>query len=285
MQTCNAFQKWQIKPVEFRNMKSAFILVLCLLYSTLLSAQSVHYGSNPQAGKYYDVRGIKIYTEEYGSGKPLLLIHGNGGSIASMAAIIPYFSKEYRTIAMDSRAHGRSADAGDSLSFEMMADDVAALLDRMKIDSAYIIGWSDGGIIALETAIRHPGKVIRLASTGANLWPDSTAVEPLMWKEEKRYFESHKYRPRITAIQKNDWKIFMLDWTQPDITLASLNKMRTPSMIICGDHDIIRIEHTVLIYRNIPRAELWILPDSGHGTFISHPIEFYETVNHFFRLR
>ena len=266
-------------------MKSASLLVLCLFYGIIISAQSVHYGDNPGAGRYYDVRGIKIYTEEYGSGKPLLLLHGNGGSISSMAPLITYFSGEYRTIAMDSRAHGKSTDHGDSLSFEMMADDVAALLDRMKIDSAYIIGWSDGGIIALETAMRHPGKVIKLASTGANLWPDSTALEPSVWKEEKTYFASHENRPRITAGQKNDWKIFMLDWTQPNISLASLKEIRTPSLIICGDHDLIRIEHTVQIFRNIRGAELWVLPDSGHGTFIKYPAEFYETVNRFFRSR
>jgi len=275
----------RVSREKFRNMKSASLLVLCLLSGNILFAQSVRYGDNPKAGKYYDVRGIKIYTEEYGSGKPLLLLHGNGGSISSMAPLITYFSKEYRTIAMDSRAHGKSTDSADSLSFEMMADDVAALLDRMKIDSACIIGWSDGGIIALETAMRHPGKVMKLAATGANLWPDSTALEPSIWKEEKAYFESHKYRPRITAAQKNDWKIFMLDWTQPHISLASLKTIRTPSLIICGDHDLIRIEHTAEIFRNIPGAELWVLPNSGHDTFIKYPAEFYETVNRFFKHR
>lgn len=253
-----------------------------LLLSNFLYAQTVQYGNNTVAGKYYDVRGIKLYAEEYGSGKPLLLLHGNGGSISSMESIIPFFSKEYRTIAIDSRAHGKSTDAGDSLSFEMMADDVAALLYKMRIDSAYIIGWSDGGIVALEMAMRHPEKVIKLASTGANLWPDSTALIPALWKEEKEYFDSHKNRPRLSGKAKNDWKIFMLDWTQPDISLSSLQKIHTPSLIICGDHDLIRIEHTVLIFQNIPNAEFWVLPHSGHDTLIKYPFEFYETVNNFF---
>jgi pimeloyl-ACP methyl ester carboxylesterase len=263
-------------------MKSVLLLLCSLLISSILVAQKADYGNNTQAGQYYDVRGIKIYTEEYGTGRPLVLIHGNGGSISSMKSIIPLFSKNYRTIAIDSRAHGKSTDQGDSLSFEMMADDVAALLDKMRIDSAYVIGWSDGGIIALEMAMRHPEKVIKLASTGANLWPDSTALMPSVWKDEKKYYDSHKNKPQFSGSEKNDWKIFMLDWEQPDITLSSLKKIKSPAMIIAGDHDLIRIEHTVQIFQNIPGAQLWILPDSGHDTLIRYPDKFYETINHFF---
>ena len=263
-------------------MKPTCLLFCCLFLSNLLYAQNDQFGNNSKAGKYYTVRGIKLYTEEYGTGKPLVLFHGNGGSISSMSAIIPYFSKKYRTIALDSRAHGKSVDSGDSLSFEMMADDVAYLLDQMKIDSAYIIGWSDGGIIALELAMRHPEKIRRLASTGANLWPDSTALLPGLWKDEKKYFDSQTGKAKITSEEKNSWKVFMLDWEQPNISLASLRKIQTPSLIISGDHDIIRIEHTVRIFQNIPKAELWILPDSGHGTLIEHAMEFCETVDKFF---
>lgn len=263
-------------------MKPICLLFCCLFLSNFLYAQKYQYGNNPRAGKYYEVRGLKLYTEEYGKGKPLLLLHGNGGSISSMAGIIPYFSERYRTIALDSRAHGKSIDTGDSLSFEMMADDVAGLLDQMRIDSTYIIGWSDGGIIALEVALRHPEKVIKLASTGANLWPDSTALIPGLWKDEKNNYDSLKNQPKLTTDEKNSWKIFMLDWEQPNIRLTSLRKIQTPSLIICGDHDLIRVEHTVLIFQNIPKAELWILPNSGHGTLIEHPGEFCENVNRFF---
>ena len=146
--------------------------------------QTIPYGNNPAAGKYYNVRGIKLYCEEYGKGSPLLLIHGNGGSMSSFSKNIPYFATHYRVIAVDSRAHGKSVDLGDSLSFEMMADDFAALLTTLRIDSAYVVGWSDGGINALELAMRHPKKVRKLVATGANLWPDSTALVPSLWKQQ-----------------------------------------------------------------------------------------------------
>ena len=151
-------------------MKNIFsIIFFLLLVVTALGQNSkVQYGDNPKGGKYYTIRGIKIYCEIYGSGKPLLMIHGNGGSIASFQENIPYFSKKYKVIVADSRSQGKSKDLNDSLSFEMMADDEAALLDELHIDSAYVLGWSDGGINALLLAMRHPEKVIKLASTGAN---------------------------------------------------------------------------------------------------------------------
>jgi pimeloyl-ACP methyl ester carboxylesterase len=263
-------------------MQKTFLLLFLLAFSMHAYCQQIDYGNNPKAGKYYEVRGTKMYEETYGKGKPLLLIHGNGGSIKSMAKIIPYFSQHYKVIATDSRAHGKSTDRGDSLSFEMMADDEAALLDKMHVDSAYVIGWSDGGIVALVLAMRHPEKVIKLASTGANLWPDSTALIPSLWKNEKAYYDSMRTKTLTTAKEKNDWKIFLLDWLQPNIPLSALHAIRCPALIISGDHDLIRLEHTIQIYQNIPHAYLWVLPNSGHGTLIEHTEEFDKKVNEFF---
>ncbi len=102
-----------------------------------------------------------MYTEVYGSGPPLLMIHGNHGDMSAFARNVPYFATHYQVILADSRSQGRSVDPGHPLTFEMMADDYAALLDAMHISSAYIIGWSDGGINALLLAIRHPGGIGR----------------------------------------------------------------------------------------------------------------------------
>src|SRR5438552_12346840 len=103
---------------------------------------TTHYGRNPAVGKYADIRGFKMYYETYGSGQPLLIIHGNGGSINNFMYQIPYFSKNYKVIVADSRAQGKSVDNSDTLSYEMMTDDLNALLDALHIDSAYVIGWS-----------------------------------------------------------------------------------------------------------------------------------------------
>ena len=266
-------------------MKKVLLSLLLLIIATAVFSQthSIHYGNNPAAGKYYDVRGIKIYAEVYGKGKPLLLIHGNGGSISAFRQTIPYFSKKYKVIAVDSRAQGKTVDTKDSLSFEMMADDFAALLDKMHIDSAYVIGWSDGGINALLLAMRHPDKVIKLASTGANLTPDSLGLTPSTWNDIVKQYQTDKDKPRTTSKEKNDWKIFMLDYMQPNIPCTALKVIKCPSLIICGDHDLIPIEHTTKIYQAIPRAYLWVVPNSGHPTLIEHRDEFNMVVDEFFQ--
>jgi pimeloyl-ACP methyl ester carboxylesterase len=262
------------------------VLILIILAGsagcTLSQPKSPEYGNNQAAGKYFFIRGIRVYCEIYGSGKPLLMIHGNGGSIDAFKNNIPYFAKNYKVIVADSRSQGKSTDPTDSLSFEMMADDQAALLDALYINSAYVLGWSDGGIIALLMAIRHPEKVIRLASTGANLWPDSTAIVPSFWMRDKQHFDTMDARKLKTAKEKNDWKLFMLDWFQPNIPLKSLQSIQSPSLIIGGDHDLIRVEHTVQIFQAIPNASLWILPNSGHATLIDYADEFNRKVDDFF---
>jgi pimeloyl-ACP methyl ester carboxylesterase len=262
------------------------LLFVVQLFAVVAYTQDkpIPYGNNAAAGKYYNIRGFKMYCEVYGTGKPLLMIHGNGGSIGAFANNIPYFSKKYKVIVADSRAHGKSADGLDSLSFEMMADDFKALLDTMHIDSAYVIGWSDGGINALVLAMRHPEKVIKLAATGANLWPDSTGLIPSYWKGEQKQYNETKNKVRTTAAQKNSYKIFLLDWLQPNISLTALHAIKCPALIISGDRDLIPLEHTVSIYKHIPNAWLWIVPNSGHATLIEHRDEFDTKVDEFFQM-
>jgi pimeloyl-ACP methyl ester carboxylesterase len=144
--------------------------------------------------------------------------------------------------------------------------------------------WAGAMVVLMPYcwALRHPEKVIKLASTGANLWPDSTAIISSLWEEEKITYDSSKNKHFATAEEKNDWKLFLLDWFQPNITLNDLHSINCSSLIIGGDHDLIKIEHTVLIYQNIPHAYLWIVPNSGHGTLIEHTDEFNKIVDDFF---
>jgi pimeloyl-ACP methyl ester carboxylesterase len=266
-------------------MRAAWLFIVLLTFSLATHGQTAPYGNNKAVGKYQLVRCIRLYYEVYGKGKPLLLIHGNGGSISAFSKNIPYFAKQYRVIAVDSRAHGKSIDPSDSLTFEMMADDFAALLTSLRIDSAYVIGWSDGGINALLLAMRHPDKVKKLVSTGANLWPDSTAIVPSLWKQMQKGYVENKAKTRTTPKEKNDWKVFVLDVLQPNITLTALRAVKAPSLIVAGDRDVIVTEHTVAIARAIPNAQLWIMPDCSHATLIDHADEFNRKVDRFFRSR
>lgn len=242
----------------------------------------VLYGHNKAVGKYYDIRGFKMYAEVYGTGKPLLIIHGNGGSINNFIYQIPYFGKKYKVIIADSRAQGKSTDKGDSLTYEMMADDYAALLDAMKIDSAYVIGWSDGGINGLLLSIRHPEKVKKLALTGANLVPDTTAVPQQIWDMVMPVLTELRNKQNKTEQEKAQFKLYRLLAEQPHIPLTDLQKITCPALIIGGDHDVIKEEHTMLIYKNISKSYLWILPGSGHSTPVVYKDDFNKVVDRFF---
>jgi pimeloyl-ACP methyl ester carboxylesterase len=265
--------------------RAVWLFFALLTGSLPVSGQNVPYGNNPTRGKYQLVRGVKLYYEVYGQGKPLLMIHGNGGDISKFSKNIPYFARQYKVIAVDSRAHGKSTDPSDSLSFEMMADDFAALLTSLRIDSAYVLGWSDGGINAILLAMRHPEKVKKLVSTGANLSPDSTAIVPSLLKQMQQAYADNKNKVFATPKEKNDWKVFTLDVLQPNIPLSALRSVKTPALIVAGDRDVIVAEHTVAIARNLPNAWLWILPNSGHATLIDHADEFNRKVDEFFRAK
>lgn len=244
-------------------------------------SDTTHFGDNAAAGAYMDVNGIKLYYEVYGKGDPLLLIHGNGGVIDNFKNQIPYFAQSYKVIAVDSRAQGKSVDTGDSLSFEMMADDFSDLLDKLHIDSCNVLGWSDGGINGLLLAIRHPEKVKKLAITGANLWPDSTAISSADYEWGLNYYDTLGKMPQTPEIVHTR-KLVKLDTFEPHITREQLQKIKCPTLVIGGDHDIILPKHTLFIAESIPGAFLWILPNSSHGTLIDYKDRFNEVVGEFF---
>ena len=242
---------------------------------------AIKYGDNAKAGKYFPMGGIKLYYETYGQGKPLLLIHGNGGSIRDWRYQIPYFSQFYKVIAVDSRAQGKSVDSSSVLNYEMMTDDIDALLTHLKIDSAYVIGWSDGGINGLLLAIRHPEKVKKLAITGANLIPDTTVIDPAGTKMITESLTQLRSANQDAAT-KNTIKLLHMMEIEPHISLTDLHKIKCPTLVMGGDFDVIRPEHTLQIFQNIPQAYLWILPESGHGTVHHYKKEFNAKVFYFF---
>jgi pimeloyl-ACP methyl ester carboxylesterase len=244
------------------------------------------YGRNKAVGKYAELRGIKMYYEVYGKGEPLLIIHGNTGSIKNFVYQIPYFAKNYQVILADSRAQGKTIDHTDSLSYEMISDDLNALLDHLKIKNANVIGWSDGGIEGLLLAMNHPDKVKKLAVTGANLWPDSTAVDPFVYKMMMdiniKGVDSLKRMKNPTPEMKNQLKLMRLLSYEPHIKLEALKKITCPTLVIGGDHDVIVTKHTVAIAEAITNSYLWILPNSGHGTPVVYKDMFNQVVGDFF---
>ena len=245
------------------------------------TTKSTKYGNNKAAGATFIHDGVKLYYETYGEGEPLLIIHGNGSSIGEMRAQIDHFRKRFHVIAMDSRDHGKSADSPDALNYEKMTDDQAALLDHLKIPSANVLGWSDGGIEALLLALRHPTKVKKLAVMAANLYPAGATPEALAWV--KSAIDSASPAERATPAGKRDIKVSSMMLVEPHIDPKSLEAITPPTLVLASDHDVVKDEHTLEIYHHLPNSQLCIFPNATHMIPYDDPPLFNSTVERFLR--
>lgn len=255
-------------------MKYNLALFLFVVFSSSIANGQTPYGNNPQAGDYVAVNGIKVYYEVYGEGEPLLLIHGNGGSIKSSTPKIDYYKDKYQVIVMDSRGHGKTEDIGDSLTYEQMTADINAVLDQLKIDSCYIWGQSDGGIIGLKLAIDYPEKVKRLAVFGANIRPEPNAIydEIGNWLDQALVETTDEYKLRLLRLLK----------FQPQIPTADLRKITAPVLVMTGDRDVIRLEHSIEIFSNIKQSNLFVMPGATHFGSYEKPELFFQVLDDFF---
>jgi len=271
--------------------KHPFVLLFLLLIMALPAlafggnSEEIPYGSNPQAGHSASINGIEMYYETYGSGDPLLLIHGNGQSIASMHFQVTHFSQAYKVIVVDSRGHGKSGMGEGRLSYIQMMEDYNALLAQLDITQARIVGWSDGGILALLLAINHPEKVKKMALMGANLRPDQSAIYP--WVGDLLQPLSDTVDEMISnGDTSDDWQhhrqLLDLLLTQPNISIESLQTIKAPVLVMAGDKDIIRSQHTLEIFDNLPNAHLAILPGQTHFAPATDPDGFNALVDKFF---
>ena len=268
-------------------MKTIFSFFMSLVFISInVSAQNtVNFGSNKQAGKYADINDIKIYYEIYGNGEPLLLLHGNGGSIENFMFQIPEFAKYFKVIAVDSRAQGRTSDSEKEISYSSMASDMAALIDKLNLGSVYVVGWSDGGNIGLELAYAHPEKVKKLVTFGANFTfenyiaaPDSVVMNPndpiivqtkLLRQGYKDGAERLSPNPeRLPLIKK---KLADLTEKYPNFTPEQLGKIKTPTLVVAGDHDLINLNHTAKLFASLPHAELFVIPGATHLAPVEQP--------------
>jgi pimeloyl-ACP methyl ester carboxylesterase len=237
------------------------------------------YGANASASGTFERDGVKFYYETYGEGEPLLLVHGNGASIGGFAAQIDHFRKSYRVIAMDSRDQGKSSNSAGAINYEIMADDLAALLDHLKVDRADVVGWSDGGIEALLLGLRHPAKVKKLVAMAANLDPGPSALYP----ETDKWFQDVLASMPAGPESARERKVTSMMLAEPHIDVRKLEKITAPTLVISGDHDLIKLEHTVDIFNHLPNANLAVLPNATHGVPYDDPALFNAIVETFLK--
>ena len=261
-------------------MKKLLFLGVLLLSQTVFS--QIPYGSNTKVGKRVQVGDISMYYEIYGKGEPLILLHGGYGSSEMMGGMIEAFSKKYQVIAVDSRSQGRTTDSDEKvLTYAQMALDVNEFMDKLQIKKAKFVGWSDGGDIALELALIHPEKINKAVILGANFTGEVSGVfigvdttwrmnptDPLFAKTKKelaKYFSTYeRMAPDKSRIASAKKKATDNAYNNPKITLAQLNSIQVPFLVMAGDHDMFTIEHTIALYKNLPQASLYIVPDATH---------------------
>lgn len=219
------------------------------------------YGKNPN-GKYINLDDAKIYYEEYGIGEPLILLEGNNGLISDFHNQIPFLSKQFRVIALDTRAQGKSLDfAEKDYGYEKLADDLFQIVKQLKLQKVNILGWSDGGITGLIFTSQNSNLVNKLITIGANTNPNGVKEELLLSiKERYENTDDEKEKRRLNL---------MINY--PNISDNDLQKIKNPVLVIAGDNDEIKLEHTKKIAKKIENSKLQIIQNSTHNVPFDQP--------------
>ncbi|TLX75354.1 alpha/beta hydrolase [Labilibacter sediminis] len=258
-----------------------FLVTFSLIQSYGQNSEEINYGSNLEKGKYVTISENQIYYETYGQGAPLLLIHGGLGSISNFMYSISDFSEHFKVIAMDSPGHGRSSHV-DSLSYPYLAEIISQFIDNLKLDSLYILGFSDGAVVGLQLAADRPDKVKKLFAIGANIRLDALSESSISWMKNdmiewaknKDGWWSKNILPLMEQPEKSD--IFLKNtqkmWlTEVYVENSKIQSIKIPTMIMQGDKDGIKKEHAVELSNYIENSQLCILPKTAHFVFGSKP--------------
>lgn len=221
---------------------------------------------------------IQLHYIEQGQGAPLMFLHGNGENISYFEYQIPFFSKNYRVIAIDTRGHGQSPRGNKPFTIEQFAEDLHDFMDEKNIEKAILLGFSDGGNIALEFALKYPERINRMIVDGANLFP--SGVRPLyQWPIEIGYRIAKLFSKKSEEASRNA-EMLGLMVNDPHIEPTELAKLTMPILVIAGTKDMIKESHTKIIYKSLPNAKL-VFIEGDH--FIAHrrPDDFNAAVEKF----
>lgn len=238
------------------------------------------------ASGYVPVNGIRVWYAEFGQGAPVILLHGGLANSNYWGIVVRALEPHYHVVVMDSRGHGRSTRNAQPYGYDLMASDVLGLMDDLKIRKAAIVGWSDGAILGLDIAIRHPERVSKLFAFAANSDPDGvkdvnqSPVFTAFVRRARTEYETlspapHEYDSFLSQIEKM-WA------TQPHFTQEDLRSIKAPTWIVDADHDeAIKRENTLYMADRIPNASLLIQPGVSHFSILQDPEQFARDVLHF----
>lgn len=209
------------------------------------------------------VNNVKLYYEEYGSGQPIILLHGNQETHEIFDKLINKLKDNYKVYAIDSRCHGKSENPKE-ISYNLMCDDIIDFIKKLNIEKPILYGFSDGGIIGLLIAIKETNLLSNLIISGANITSDVFTFFDSLITKIFYFFTRSKYIK------------MMLD--EPNIPLEDLHKITIPVHVLAGEKDVIKYEHTKLIADNISNSTIEIIKGEKHGSYIIHSNKIYEII-------
>ena len=236
-------------------------------------------------GMYIEANGLEVYYEHSGEGEPLLLVHGGTATSQSWASHLPAFTEHFEVFTPDSRGHGRTDNPRGELAYHVMADDLASLIDALGLQRPLVLGYSDGGQIALELGLRYPGLARALVLGGTQfrfseayleavrsllgitedeeLDPEKLEREQPDWVAYLREAHGHVYGPEY-------WKAYVKQiaalWLRPmRYTPEDIAAITDPVLLLAGDRDGVCTEESIELFSVLPNAELAVAPASDHG--------------------
>ena len=242
-----------------------------LLCAVALVATTMEAAVGGEHGYWAKVNEHRMYYLRTGSGTPVLLLHGGGDSGGHSFAnqIDGLVESGHEVIAPDQVGQGQTPDLPGPLSYSVMMEDTAALLGQLRIGSIDVVGFSDGGILGLMLALRHPELVRRLAVSGVNISP--AGLRQVHRDALQAESDTAAQAGAASGMDAKLRELWLHAPTEQELSPALLTRIRQRVLVMAGDRDLIRLDHILAIYHALPNAQLFILPDTGHGTFDSRP--------------
>lgn len=226
---------------------------------------------------YAEVNGIRMYYATYGKGDPVLLIHGGLGFSDVWARQVEDLSRDHLVVVADSRGHGRSTRTTEPFGYDLMTSDYVALIDHLKLGKVTLVGWSDGGIIGIDMAMKNPDHLTRVIAHAANVTVDGVKSDVMENKTFSDYINRagdyyKKLSPTPTEYDAFVTQISAMWMSQPAWTPEMLGKITVPVTVVIGDHDeAVKRDHTEQMAKDIPGSKLVILKDASHFAMLQDP--------------
>jgi pimeloyl-ACP methyl ester carboxylesterase len=221
--------------------------------------------------------GPEPWYEEHGAGNPLVLLHGGMSDSSAWGMQTPAFAEQHHVFTPDRRGHGRTADTEDPFSYDSMAEETERFLEGVVGGPAALVGWSDGGIVALLVGLRRPDLVRRLVLIGANFHHDGLCEGVDLGEDpDAEFLAVFRAMYEMNAVDPAHWPVFFAKsarlWREePTLTVADIRTVAAPTLVLVGDDDAVELTHTVALYEALPQGQLAVVPGTSHALLLEKP--------------